>query len=81
MEAQVPGRPSWHCIEPVSDESSLALFGKPRVLYVTYTTPARDDARNKVERLRGRIPDGLQIETFDAIAESLALAASERCMK
>lgn len=43
----------------------LEIVAKPRVLYVTYTNQLCDDARNKVERLRGTIPDNLSIETYD----------------
>jgi len=59
----------------VIEEPALALVGPPRVLYITYTRQLRDDARNKVERLRGSIPASLEIETFDAIGERLVPGA------
>lgn len=59
----------------VIEEPALALVGPPRVLYITYTRQLRDDARNKVERLRGSITASLEIETFDAIGERLVPGA------
>ncbi len=52
----------------VLEDRGLGLEVAPRVLYVTYTNQLRDDARNKVERLRGKIPENLAIETYDHFA-------------
>ena len=52
----------------VLEDRGLGLGAAPRVLYVTYTNQLRDDARNKVERLRGKIPDNLTIQTYDHFA-------------
>ena len=73
----------------VIEEPTLRVAGDPRVLYVTFTRQLRDDARNKVERLRGSIPASLRIETFDAIGERLVpgvrttydAATLERCAR
>lgn len=56
----------------VIDDPTLGFDGPPRVLYVTFTRQLRDDARNKIERLRGAVPASLKIETYDAVAERLA---------
>lgn len=55
----------YRALHVLEAEHGLGIIGKPRVLYVTYTKQLCDDARNKVERLRGKIPENLSIETYD----------------
>jgi superfamily I DNA/RNA helicase len=49
-----------------------SLLGIPRVLYVTYTKQLRDDAVEKIRRLRAKAPSGLEILTFDQVVNRLA---------
>jgi superfamily I DNA/RNA helicase/mRNA-degrading endonuclease RelE of RelBE toxin-antitoxin system len=62
----------YRALHVLEADLGLGLLAKPRVLYVTYTKQLCDDARNKIERLRGRLPHGLTISTYDSIAERLA---------
>jgi superfamily I DNA/RNA helicase len=55
----------YRALHVLDAEHGLGIDAKPRVLYVTYTKQLCDDARHKVERLRGKIPDNLSIETYD----------------
>lgn len=55
----------YRALHVLEADAGLGLIAKPRVLYVTYTNQLCDDARNKVERLRGKIPENLSIETYD----------------
>ncbi len=45
---------------------------KPRVLLVTFTRSLADDTREKVMRLRGGEPEGLEIATVDRLVERFA---------
>lgn len=45
---------------------------EPKVLYATYTRTLADDARYKVELLRGEVPAGLEIATVDRLVERYA---------
>jgi superfamily I DNA/RNA helicase len=55
----------YRALHVLEEDQGLRLLAPPRVLYVTYTSQLRDDARNKIERLRGNIPQHLTIETYD----------------
>lgn len=55
----------YRALHVLEAEQGLGIVAKPRVLYVTYTKQLCDDARNKIERLRGKIPQNLSIETYD----------------
>jgi superfamily I DNA/RNA helicase len=55
----------YRALHVLEGEAGLGIVAKPRVLYVTYTKQLCDDARNKVERLLGKIPANLSIETYD----------------
>jgi superfamily I DNA/RNA helicase/Txe/YoeB family toxin of Txe-Axe toxin-antitoxin module len=75
----------YRAIHVMQPQPILGLVARPRVLYVTYTKQLRDDARNKVERLEGKVPDGLSIETYDTITMRLVptpgqtLIGREKC--
>ncbi len=62
----------YRALHILDGDPALSLFETPRVLYVTFTNQLCDDARNKIVRLRGSVPSGLTISTYDSIAEKLA---------